>query len=420
LEAVAVKEQLTRREFLHKGLLAALGAGLAACARPQRLAEIPPVEPTEADVPSPTSTFALPSGATPTKKVLLAPAAKSTLLPKELHEARYYRQLDEDWVQCQICFRRCTVAEGGRGFCRNKVNLGGRYYTLVYGHPSALQIDPIEKEPSFHMLPGATIFCTGTASCNNRCKFCHNWHLSQRSFDEIRHSAVSPEQTVELAQAWECNAVSFTYNEPTVFYEHMFDVAKAAITAGMGTLFHTNGSMNEKPLAALLEHMDAVTVDLKAFTPEFYEQVSSSQLEPVLRTLKQIYRSGVHLEIVNLVIPTLNDDMDDIRRMCRWIGDTLSADVPLHFSRFFPAFKLTSLPPTPIETLESAAQIADDEGLQYVYIGNCPGHERNSTFCPRCGEKIIKRVHFDVLSLDVEKGRCRFCGHSIPGIWWNV
>jgi pyruvate formate lyase activating enzyme len=218
----------------------------------------------------------------------------------------------------------------------------------------------------------------------------------------------------------ECDAVSFTYNEPTVFYEHMFDVATIAKQAGMGTLFHTNGGMNEEPLAALLEQMDAVTVDLKAFTPEFYQQVSSSQLEPVLRTLRQIHRSDAHLEIVNLVVTTLNDDMDDIRRMCQWIRDTLSDEVPLHFTRFFPAYKLTSLPPTPIETLESAADIADDEGLQYVYIGNCPGHERNSTFCPECGEKIIERTHFAVLSLDVEGGKCRFCGHAVPGVWWDA
>ncbi|HID61129.1 MAG TPA: AmmeMemoRadiSam system radical SAM enzyme, partial [Anaerolineae bacterium] len=284
--------------------------------------------------------------------------------------------------------------------------------------------------------------CTGTASCNNRCKFCQNWHLSQRSFEEIEHIDITPKQTVELAHQigdhtlprsvrvvgasgspWElarefmCDAVSFTYNEPTVFYEHMFDVARLAKQAGLGTLFHTNGSMNEEPLAALLEYMDAVTVDLKAFTPKFYQEISSSELEPVLRTLQQIHQSGVHLEIVNLVVPTLNDDMDDIRRMCQWIRDTLSSEVPLHFTRFFPAYKLTSLPPTPLETLESAAQIADEEGLQYVYIGNYPGHERNNTFCPECGEKIIGRVHFTVLSLDVVEGKCRFCGHKIPGLW---
>jgi pyruvate formate lyase activating enzyme len=214
-----------------------------------------------------------------------------------------------------------------------------------------------------------------------------------------------------------CDAVSFTYNEPTVFYEHMFDVARAARQAGMGTLFHTNGGMNEEPLAALLEQMDAVTVDLKAFTAQFYREVSASELAPVLRTLQQIHRSKAHLEIVNLVIPTLNDDIEDIRRMCHWICETLDEEVPLHFTRFHPAYKLTSLPPTPVETLESAAQIADDAGLKYVYVGNVPGHPRNSTYCPDCGEKLIERVHFAVRALEISNGACRFCGCNIPGIW---
>ena len=160
-----------------------------------------------------------------------------------------------------------------------------------------------------------------------------------------------------------------------------------------------------------------MTVDLKAFTSAFYRQVSSSELEPVLRTLQQIHHSGVHLEIVNLMIPSLNDDLDDVRRMCQWIRDTLSAAVPLHFTRFHPAYRLTSLPPTPIETLEAATQVADEEGLLYVYVGNVPGHERNSTFCPSCGERIIGRTHFAVQSLDVAKGKCRFCSHPIPGVW---
>ena len=386
-----MREELTRRDFLERGLLAALGAGLAACSRPA-------VEPPDAD----------------------SPAATEGIAPTDLHEARYYLQLDDNRVQCKMCFRECTVPEGGRGFCRNKVNVGGRYYTLVYGRPSALQIDPIEKEPLYHMLPGATIYCTGTAGCNNRCKFCQNWHLSQKSFEEIDHHALSPEQTVEEAQAASCDAVSFTYNEPTVFYEHMYDVATMAKRAGLRSLFHTNGSMNEEPLAALLEVMDAATVDLKAFTPEYYQEISSSQLEPVLRTLQQVHRSGRHLEIVNLIVTTLNDDVDDIRRMCQWIGDTLSDEVPLHLNRFFPAYKLTSLDATPIATLERAAAIADEEGLQYVYIGNCPGHRRNRTYCPECGEIIIDRVHFTVLSQEVVEGKCRFCGHVIPGIWWDA
>ena len=415
-----MRGKLTRRQFLRHGLMATLGAGLASCASPKSATEIAPVESTDTAASPPTLTPTLTKKPTPATEAPPTPTTEGTPVPDGLYEAQYYRQLDDNWVQCQMCFRRCTVPEGGRGFCRNKVNVGGRYYTVVYSRPSALQIDPIEKEPSFHMWPGATIFCTGTASCNNRCKFCHNWHLSQRSFDEIRHIAIGPDQTVGQAKEWECDAVSFTYNEPTVFYEHMFDVAKAAKRTGMGALFHTNGGMNEEPLAALLEYMDAVTVDLKAFTTEFYQEVSSSELEPVLRTLQQIHQSGVHLEIVNLVIPTLNDNMDDIRRMCQWIRDTLSDEIPLHFTRFHPAHKLTSLSPTPVETLESAARIADKEGLQYVYIGNVPGHECNSTFCPACGEKIIERHHFAVISLDVVKGKCRFCDHRIPGVWRNA
>jgi pyruvate formate lyase activating enzyme len=440
-----MRGKLNRREFLERGFLVALGAGLASCTGPQRLAEITPFEPTdtvtppaafsttatekttlaaEAPTPPPKPPFATRAPTTiqtPTAIAEAVPAssAKETFIAG-LEEARYYVNLEDEWVTCQVCFRECTVPNGGRGFCTNKVNIDGRYYSLVYGRPSALQIDPIEKEPSFHMLPGATIFCTGAAGCNNRCKFCQNWHLSQQRIEDIEHLPTTPEQTVEMALKSFCDAVSFTYNEPTTFYEHMFDVAKAAKAADMWALFHTNGSMNEEPLAALLEYMDAVTIDLKAFTPEFYQDVSSSQLEPVLRTLRQVHQSGAHLEIVNLMVTTLNDDMDDVRRMCQWIRDQLSDEVPLHINRFFPAYKLTSLPATPIETLESAAAIADEEGLQYVYIGNTPGHERNSTFCPACGERIIHRVHFGILSLDVEKGKCRFCGHRIPGIWWDA
>jgi pyruvate formate lyase activating enzyme len=397
-------QKLSRRRFLLQGCRVALGTGLVSCGVQRQVSQTPTATPSRAIVPR---VIAIPE---PSPTPEGTPAA-------DLHEAAHYTQMDDKQVQCLICFRRCIVPEGQRGFCRNKVNVDGRYFTLVYGRPSALQIDPIEKEPAFHFWPGATIFCTGTASCNNRCKFCQNWHLSQHSFEEIDHFVISPENTVAHAQERECDAVSFTYNEPTVFYEHMLDAAREAQRKGLGTLFHTNGGMNQEPLAVLLEFMDAVTVDLKAFTPEFYRDVSSSELEPVLRTLQQIHLSGRHLEIVNLMIPTLNDDIDDVRRMCRWIGDTLSPQVPLHFTRFHPAYRLTNLPPTPVTTLEEAIRAADEEGLEYVYIGNVPGHERNSTFCPACGDKIIDRVHFAVLALDVVKGKCRFCGHQIPGIW---
>ncbi|MGQ9630144.1 MAG: AmmeMemoRadiSam system radical SAM enzyme [bacterium] len=336
------------------------------------------------------------------------------------HEARYYRKLEGGKVNCQLCFRRCVVPDGGRGFCRNRENRGGTYYTLVYNRPCALQIDPITKEPAFHVLPGGTIFCTATASCNNRCKFCQNWHISQRSVEETPNYRLEPDEVVQLALDYRCDGMSFTFSEPTVFYEYMYDIAKIAKSKGLLVMYHTNGLINREPLVDLLQYMDSITVDLKAFTDEFYRNVCSSQLDPVLRTLKTVREVGTHLEVVNLVVPTLNDDMDDIRKMCIWIGENLGAETPLHFTRFFPQYKLTALPPTPVETLECAREIALEEGLHYVYIGNVPGHSANSTYCPRCQKLLIGRTHFNVHEINVEGGKCRFCGNPIPGIWGPV
>ena len=402
--------RFSRREFLKRGAM--IGAGVTAAAalgwRVWRWLLAPPSFPPKVGGDERGGEEAL--EATPT----------TAGGPVPLHEADYYSVLTGETIQCHLCFRECAVGEGGRGFCRNRQNINGRYYSLVYNHPSALHIDPIEKEPSFHMLPGGTIFCTGTASCNNRCKHCHNWHLSQRSLEELNAYAEThtPQEIVAAALRRNCDAVSFTYNEPTVFYEYMFDIARLAKESGLKALFHTNGSINPEPLSALLEVMDAVTVDLKAFTEDFYQTVSLSALWPVLRTLENIHQAGKHLEIVNLVIPTFNDDLEEIRRMCRWILENLGDEVPLHFTRFSPAYQMTHLPPTPIETLEAALAVADAEGLQYVYIGNVPGHERNSTFCPGCGKRIIHRVHFSVLALDVDGDQCHFCGRRIPGVWW--
>ncbi len=334
-----------------------------------------------------------------------------------LQEARYYKKLPHGRVRCHLCFRGCEILPGKRGFCRNRENINGVLYSIVYAKPAAHQIDPIEKEPSFHMIPGTHILCTATASCNFRCKFCHNWHLSQRSMEEIPFSIIKPEEIVKKALEHRCETVSFTYSEPTVFYEYMFDIVRIAKTKGLKTLYHTNGSISSEPLLDLLKYMDAVTVDLKAFTESFYTDISSSELEPVLQTLKTIKSYGRHLEIVNLVIPTLNDDPVDIKRMCLWIKTNLGKGVPLHFNRFFPNYKLTNLPPTPIETLERAHRIAKEEGLEYVYIGNVPGHEMNSTFCPKCKKKIIHRTHFSVSAKEVKNGKCRFCGYPIEGIW---
>ena len=387
-----------RRQFLKNALVIGVGAGLAGALGLNCLsgcAQKAPLAPTE-PLPGPSPT-----------------------LPPGSHEARYYRRLGNGSVECQVCWRHCRVPGGKLGFCRNKKNVDGTYYSLVYNRPGALQVDPIEKEPAFHVLPGATIYCTGTAGCNNRCQFCHNWQLSQNTLWEVPNLGKSVREIVAAAQQAGCQAVSFTYNEPTVFYEFMYDIAARAKEEGLRAIFHTNGGMEREPLLALLELMDAVTVDLKAFTEEFYERISSARLGPVLRTLETIRNAGKHLEIVNLVIPSLNDNPDDLQRLCAWINANLGSDVPLHFIRFFPAYRLQRLPATPVETLEAAAAIADAEGLQYVYVGNLPGHRRNSTFCPQCGQTLIHRVHFAVLELALDQGKCPRCGLSIPGIWWS-
>ena len=257
-------------------------------------------------------------------------------------------------MRCRLCFRSCTIKEGKKGFCKNRQNIDGTLYSLVYGQVT-LQHDPIEKEPMFHNLPGSTILCSGSASCNFRCKFCHNWHLSQRTIEELAPSLLQVTAAQVVAEAVRREAgLSFTYNEPTVFYEFMYDVAKRGAEQGLNTIFHTNGGMQAQPMKELLQHMKAVTVDLKGFTADYYRNMSFARMTPVLETLKLIKEQGRWLEIVNLVVPTMNDNLDDIEEMCRWIGENLGHDVPLHFSRFFPAYKMKHLPPTPMKTLEKA------------------------------------------------------------------
>lgn len=335
-----------------------------------------------------------------------------------LREAMFYKKLENKMIQCEICFRGCVLKEDQRSFCRNKLNIEGEFFSLVHSRPSAVHIDPIEKEPAYHMLPGTEILCFGTAGCNFRCKFCQNWHLSQKPIEEMDYILeLTPEDGINLAMKNKIPTLSFTYNEPTSFYEYVYDMAKIAKEKGLNILFHSNGSMNPNALKELLKFTDAVTIDLKGFTEDFYKNTSSADLNPVLKTLKIIKEEKKWLEIVNLHIPGLNDNPDDVNRMCLWIKENLGEDVPLHFSRFFPNYKLTNISATPIKTLEKAHQIAKNAGLKYVTIGNVPGHKLNSTFCPNCQKRIIHRAHFQVLGNHVKNGKCKFCGYPIPGIW---
>jgi pyruvate formate lyase activating enzyme len=336
------------------------------------------------------------------------------LSPKE---AMFYKNLDGQTVQCQLCPRECVISDGKRGFCRNRENQKGKLYTIVYGKPTVVDIGPIEKAPLYHFVPGHFRLCLTCASCNLRCKHCQNWHLSQSSSEDQNCYSYTPEEIVTQANKQGLTSVSFTYTEPTVYYEYLYDISIIAKQMGIKTSIVSNGYINREPLLKLLTVLDAVKIDLKGFSEKFYEEVCSATLKPVLESLITVKKENVWLEIVNLIVPTLNDDPKMIDEMCRWIKENLGSDTPLHFTRFSPNYKLTHLSPTPISTLEAAYEIAKRNGLRYVYIGNVPGHIRNSTFCPSCNKRIIYRTHFDVLEMNIVNGKCRFCNNLIQGKW---
>jgi pyruvate formate lyase activating enzyme len=329
----------------------------------------------------------------------------------------YFTSRSNQQIQCQLCPRTCVVAEGQRGFCGVRENRGGKYYSLVYGNPCAVHVDPIEKKPFFHMLPASTSFSIATAGCNFRCKFCQNWEISQTRPDETYNIDLPPERVVALAQKAGSRSIAYTYVEPTIFYEYMRDTAVLARKEGLRNVYHSNGFINPGPLTELCKVMDGANVDLKGFTDEYYSSMSQGQLAPVLRALKILKKEGVHLEITNLTIPTQNDDLGTIRQMCTWIKEELGADTPIHFSRFYPLHKLRGLPPTPVLTLEKSRQLAMDAGLEYVYIGNVPGHEGERTYCPQCKNVLIGRQGYSVKEMNLAEGKCKYCGKPIPGVW---
>jgi len=296
------------------------------------------------------------------------------------------------------------------------MNKDGTLYSLVYGKPCAVHVDPIEKKPFFHFLPGSTTFSIATAGCVLSCKFCQNWQISQAKPEDTDTYDLPPEKVVSNAVAYKCKSVTYTYTEPTVFYEYMHDTAVIAKKQGIKNTMHSCGYINEKPLRTLSKYMDAADIDLKGFTEDFYSRICSGSLRPVLNSLVILKEEGVWLEITNLVIPTLNDDLNNVREMSRWIVKNLGADVPIHFSRFFPHYKLTNLPPTPLETLEGVRKTAIDAGLKFVYIGNIR-HEGENTFCPKCKKLLIERMGYFVKQNHIANGKCKFCNTGIAGVW---
>ncbi len=334
-----------------------------------------------------------------------------------IREAMHYKKLEEAKVECEICPRGCKVAPKERGYCGVRENFGGEYKTLVYGRACSANVDPIEKKPLFHFLPGARALSIATAGCNVECKFCQNWEISQFRPEQVDNMDLQPATLVAKARENSIESIAFTYSEPVVFYEYMYDTAKLAKEKDVKTVMISNGYIKEKPMADLCEHLSAVKIDLKAFTEKFYADICSGKLQPVLDTLKLLHKKKMWYEIVVLIIPTLNDSESEITQMCAWVHKELGPDVPIHFSRFHPTYKIKNLPPTPVSTLTRAREIGMKAGLNYVYVGNVPGHEGENTHCPRCKKTIVRRIGFGIIEMDIKGGKCRNCGRPIPGVW---
>ncbi|MFC1546615.1 AmmeMemoRadiSam system radical SAM enzyme, partial [bacterium] len=342
----------------------------------------------------------------------------SVVSAEDFKEAGFYEKLENKIVQCALCPFRCVLSPGQIGICRSRKNINGILRALSYNNLCAVHVDPIEKKPFFHFLPGTWAFSIAAAGCNLRCKFCQNWQISQVSPLETINYNYTPEQCVLLAQKYGCQSIAYTYSEPTNFYEYMYDTAVLAKQAGIKNVYHSSGYINEEPLRELCRYLDAADIDLKGFTEEYYQKMCGASLAPVLRTLKVLKEEGVWLEITTLIVTGQNDDLPTLRKMFRWIKDNLGKDVPLHLSRFHPMYKLKNLPPTPIETLESARRSAIEEGMQYVYIGNVFGNQYEDTFCPRCGRKVIDRAGYKIVEYKIsDKGECAFCKYKISGVY---
>ena len=318
-------------------------------------------------------------------------------------------------MRCTICPHRCVIRPGRRGFCGTRENRDGILYTLIYGEVSASAVDPIEKKPLFHFEPGSLTFSISTVGCNFKCPWCQNYHISQVRPEEYRTIRMEPEDVVRLAKRYGCPSISITYNEPIIWLEFVEDVGKLAKREGLEVVLVTNGYITPEALDAIASLIDAANVDVKAFREEFYRKYCKGDLESVLQAVEAMKEKGIHVETTNLIIPGLNDSEEEIRDLCRWHYEHLGPDTPLHFSRFFPCYKMAYKEPTPPSTLKRAQEIAIEEGLRYVYVGNWPGNPGEHTYCPGCGQPVIKRMGFDIIDWHLdEQMRCTDCGTRIP------
>ena len=331
---------------------------------------------------------------------------------------RYFHALADGRIQCDVCPRFCALHEGQRGFCFVRAREGDGVVLTTYGRSSGFCVDPIEKKPLNHFLPGTSVFSFGTAGCNLGCRFCQNWDMSKSREMDVLLDAASPQQIALRAQELGCRSVAFTYNDPTIFLEYAIDTAMACHELGIKTVSVTAGYICDEPRRELYRHIDAANVDLKGFTEDFYRRVCFGHLEPVLETLRYLrHQTRVWLEITTLLIPGENDSDAGIDALTRWVHRELGPDVPLHFTAFHPDFKMTGLPPTPPSTLARAREIGIGNGLRYVYTGNVHDEAGGTTYCPACRAKVIGRDWYRLTTWGLSNGCCTACGARVPGVF---
>ena len=330
-------------------------------------------------------------------------------------EALLYQKVNGEVVRCNVCPRRCYIRPGEVGFCKARENRDGKLYAISYGKLTAANVDPIEKKPLFHFWPGSSSFSISSFGCSFSCPWCQNWSISQVGLKESSYQEASPEEVVKLAKRYGCKTISYTYNEPLIWLEYILDTAKLASKEGILNVLVTNGYTTPEALEMLAPYIHAANIDIKAYNSAFYTKYCNARLEDVRQAVKTMFGKGWHIETTLVIIPTLNDNREEIRGLSRWIVENLSPEVPFHISRFHPMYKMMHLNPTPLGSLVEARQIALEEGLKYVYLGNVLGHEGENTYCPSCGFLLIKRWGFDILEWNLdENNRCPKCGEKIP------
>ncbi len=332
-------------------------------------------------------------------------------------EGYCYQQLPGGAVVCGICPHGCVLDKGDRSICRSKVNFNGKLYSLAYGNPCSVNVDPIEKKPLFHFYPKTTAFSIAAAGCNFRCLNCQNWQISQFKPEEVKSYDLFPDAVVQKAKQANAASIAYTYSEAITYFEYMMDTARLAKENNLYNLWISNGYINPDPLLDLCKVIDAANINLKSYSDQIYRTLNGGTLDPVLNTFKTLHQQGVHVELTTLVVPGYVDDPDMFAAMCDWILSNIGPDHPMHLLRFFPNYKLDRLPPTPVDTLTRFRNTAMKKGIRYVYVGNVAGHEGNHTYCHHCGKLIVERAGFMIPTYHIENGKCKFCGTIIPGKW---